>query len=218
MKGRAIPYSADELSWLEQNRSMIIGDYCHMFNATFNRNVSENNLHSLRKRNGWKTGRTGCFVKGNEPHNKGKPCAPGKGGNHPNAKKTQFKKGNLPHNTRYLGHERQTKEGYIEVSVNRTNPHTGYERDYVLKHHYLWEQENGPLEDGYILKCLDGNKANTDPANWEPMPRATLPYLNGHRGFDYEAAAPEVRPSMITFAKLKHARKQALSKIEDLRP
>jgi hypothetical protein len=29
------------------------------------------------------------------------------------------------------------------------------------------------------LKCLDGNKQNTDPSNWEAVPRALLPRLAG---------------------------------------
>lgn len=210
MKGRSIPYSADEMAWLEVNRGLPIGDYHAGFCAEFTRDdVSAKNLHALRKRKGWKTGRTGCFEKGQTPFNKGIPCQPGQGGRHPNARKTQFKKGNLPHNANFLGHERVSKDGYVEVSVDEVNPHTGFERRYVLKHKHMWEKANGPVPDGMFLKCLDGNKENTAPSNWQPLPRATLPYLNGHRGFDYEAAEPEVRPAIIAVAKLRHAAKSA---------
>ncbi|WP_201271494.1 HNH endonuclease signature motif containing protein [Sinorhizobium medicae] len=146
------------------------------------------------------TGRTGNFETGSLPHNKGKKMP-----YHPNSARTRFKKGQLPHNTKYLGHERVSKDGYVEISVDEENPHTGFERRYVLKHRHLWEKQNGPVPDGMFLKCLDGNKQNTDPSNWELLPRATLPYLNGHRGFDYEAAEPEVRPAIIAVAKLRHA-------------
>jgi hypothetical protein len=210
VKGRSIPYNADEMAWLEANRLLPIAEYHAAFSQEFGReDVSAVNLHALRKRKGWRTGRTGQFAKGQEPMNKGKPCLPGKGGRHPNARKTQFRKGNTPHNTNYLGHERVSKDGYVEISIDERNPHTGYERRYVLKHRYVWEQQNGPLPDGMFLKCLDGNKQNTDSANWELLPRATLPYLNGHRGFDYEAAEPEVRPTIIAVAKLKHAAREA---------
>jgi hypothetical protein len=209
MKGRSIPYSADEMAWLEANRLMVINDYARAFNAKFGRDVAAVNLHALRKRKGWKTGRTGAFEKGAVPHNKGKRCAPGKGGRHPNAKATQFRKGSLPHNTNYLGHERVSKDGYVEISIGEPNPYTGFERRYVLKHRWLWERENGPVPDGMFLKCLDGDRRNTDPSNWECLPRAVLPYLNGHRGLDYEAVEPELRPAVIAIAKVKHARRKA---------
>jgi hypothetical protein len=213
MKGHWISYSAEEMAWLEANRTLSIGDYHSQFVGTFSRvDVSASNLHSLRKRKGWKTGRTGCFEKGQVPLNKGKACPPGKGGRHPNARKTQFKKGALPHNTNYLGHERVSKDGYVEISVDERNPHTGFERRYVLKHKYLWEKANGPVPEGMFLKCLDGNRLNTDPSNWEMLPRAAQVYLGGFRGIDYEAASPEVRPAIIALAKLKHASKKARSK------
>lgn len=206
MKGRNIVYSAAEMKWLDANRLMVISDYHRAFCKRFGRaDVSAANLHSLRKRKGWKTGRTGCFLKGQEPHNKGKPCQPGKGGRHPNARRSQFKKGNRPHNTQYLGHERVSKDGYVEISIDERNPHTGFERRYVLKHRWLWEKANGPVPEGYALKCLDGDKTNCAPSNWEAVPRAMLPQLSGRHGVAYDQAEPEVKPVLMTLAKLNHA-------------
>ncbi|WP_242186411.1 HNH endonuclease signature motif containing protein [Sphingomonas sp. CARO-RG-8B-R24-01] len=209
MKGRAISYSAEEMAWLEANRLMVISDYHRAFCERFGRvDASLINLHSLRKRKGWSTGRTGQFAKGAAPMNKGVPCPPGKGGRHPNARKTQFKVGQRPHNTNYLGHERVSKDGYVEISVAETNPHTGFERRYVLKHRHLWELANGPVPEGCALKCLDSNPLNTDPANWEPVPREVLARLNGGRWrktLAYDAASPELKPTVMAVAKLKHA-------------
>lgn len=212
MKGCWIVYSSAELAWLKANRSLVIGEYHRLFSERFDRDVTAANLHALRKRNGWKTGRTGCFSKGIVPFNKGIKCEPGKGGRHPNARRTQFRKGYLPHTTKCLGHERVSKDGYVEISVDEPNPHTGFERRYVLKHRWLWEKDHGPVPDGMFLKCLDGNKQNTAPSNWEPLPRAVLPYLNGHRGFDYDSSAPEVRPAIIALAKVRHATTKARSR------
>jgi hypothetical protein len=210
MKGRAIKYSAQELAWLEANRGMVIGDYYRAFQKRFQRqDVSANNLHALRKRKGWKTGRTGQFQTGQKPHNKGKKMP-----FHPNSARTQFKKGNLPHNANHLGHERVSKDGYVEISIDERNPHTGYERRYVLKHRYLWEKANGPVPEGMCLKCRDGNKTNTDPENWILIPRALLPRLNGGKSGKhpkYDEAEPELRPTILAVAQLSHAAKQAKS-------
>ena len=212
-KGKAIPYSAEEMAWLEANRLLPISDYACGFNEAFGREVEAKNLHALRKRKGWKTGRTGCFEKGQEPANKGKKCEPGRGGRHPNARKTQFKKGHEPHNTRWLGHERiDPKDGYVYISVGETNPHTGYGRRYVLKHVWLWEQANGPIPDGHCLKCL-GDKTNTDPSNWTLIPRALLPRLAGGNRYRkvlaFDDAAPELKPTVLAVAKLEHATRKA---------
>jgi hypothetical protein len=208
MKGNWITYSAEEIAWLDVNRTLVISEYHRAFCEAFGRHdISAANLHALRKRKGWKTGRTGCFPKGGVPANKGQKMP-----FNPNSARTQFKKGQRPHNTNYLGHERITKDGYIEISVDERNPHTGFERRYVQKHRYLWEKINGPVPEGMFLKCLDTNRQNTDPANWELMPRAAQVYIGARFGINYEAAEPEVRPAIIKFAKLKHAAKAAKSK------
>lgn len=210
-KGKSIAYSAGEMAWLEAHRGLVISDYHRQFCETFSRtDVDLKHLHALRKRKGWFTGRSGHFVKGETPHNKGKKCKPGKGGNHPNARKTQFRKGQLPHNANYLGHERiDPKDGYVYVSVAETNPHTGYERRYVLKHLWLWQQANGPLPEGHCLKCLSADRTNCDPSNWEAIPRALLPRLAGGNRYApklaYDDAPDELKPTVLAIAKLEHA-------------
>lgn len=204
MKGRAILYIVSELEWLSANRTMSIAEYTTTFNTLFGRDVREMHLHALRKRQGWRTGRTGCFEKGSEPHNKGRPFP---AAHSPGAARNQFERGHLPHNTKFAGHERVSKDGYVEISVEETNPHTGYERRYVLKHRRLWEAANGPPPAGHVLKCLDGDKCNTEPANWQPVPRAILPRLNGGRRkthLAYDDAPSELKPAILTTAKLEH--------------
>lgn len=207
MKGRSIPYTADELEWLEERKEWPRATLHEVFVMLFDReDVSLANLNALMKRKGWMTGRNGCFKKGQEPFNKGKKCPEGVGGRHPNARKTQFKKGQEPHNTRYLGHERLSKDGYIEVSIAETNPHTGYGRRYVQKHVWLWEQANGPVPEGYCLKCLDGDRTNTAPSNWKAIPRGALPRLNGGRAsrvMAYDSAPAELKPSILGVALLE---------------
>lgn len=92
--------------------------------------------------------------------------------------KNYFKKGHTPHNTRYDGHERITKDGYIEVRISRG--------EYRLKHLHQWEQENGPLPEGHCLRCIDGNIKNCDPENWKLITRAENMKLNSIRRFPPE--------------------------------
>lgn len=205
-KGRRRKFSGVEIAWLRDNATLPIQDYFRAFCETFARqDVTVTGLHQLRKREGFRTGRTGRFEKGAVPINKGVPCSEGTGGRHPNAQRTQFKKGNLPHNTKFAGHERVSKDGYVEISIEETNPHTGFEQRYVLKHKHLWEQLHGPVPKGMFLKCLDGNRQNTDPSNWEALPRAMQIHLQGRWGIGYDGAAPELRPTIMAIAKVKHA-------------
>ncbi|WP_260806888.1 HNH endonuclease signature motif containing protein [Sphingorhabdus sp. SMR4y] len=196
------------MQWIEARSKDARAEAHRKFCRKFGRDdVSLSNFNSLCKRKGWMTGRTGYFAKGTTPPNKGKKCPEGVGGRHPNARKTQFKKGHLPHNHNYLGHERVSKDGYVEVSIAETNPHTGFERRYVLKHRHEWEKANGPVPEGYALKCLDGDRLNTDPTNWKAVPRAVLALLNGGRhrtALAYDAAEPEVKPTVMALAELKH--------------
>jgi hypothetical protein len=53
--------------------------------------------------------------------------------------------------------------------------------------------------------ALDGNKQNTDPSNWELIPRALLPRLGGRFGRDYDNAPDALKPTIMAVAKLEHA-------------
>ena len=72
------------------------------------------------------------------------------------------------------------------------------------KRGWLWEKLNGPVPEGQRLKCLDGAKTNTDPSNWEAIPMAIGPRLNGLCGMGYDKAEPEVKPTIMAIAKLEH--------------
>lgn len=202
MKGHWITYSPRELAWIKRHRTTVRRIAHAKFVDKFNRpDVQLEDFKHLCQRKGWATGRTGCFPKGQTPFNKGKTMP-----FNANRARTQFQPGHEPRNIKYLGHERINVDGYTEISIAETNPHTGYWRRYVPKHKYLWEQQHGPVPPGHFLKSKDGNRLNTDPSNWIVLSRSLQPFLNGHRGPNYDQALPEVRPAILTLAKLKHAR------------
>jgi hypothetical protein len=208
VKGRPIRYSAAELEWLEANRLMVIGAYADAFNERFGRDVSAQALHALRKRRGWKTGRSGCFAKGQEPHNKGKPFPVA--ASHPNCRKTHFTKGERRGVAvslyKPIGTERVSKDGYRERKIHDGMP---LQSRWRAIHLIEWERLNGPVPKGHALKCLDGDRQNTSPSNWMAVPRALLPRLAGgnryRRVLAYDDAAPELRPALIVIAKIEQA-------------
>lgn len=202
MKGRATPYSSEELAWIKAHghhpRKQAYAGFCDAFARS---DVTLSNFTALCKRNGWLTGRTGRFRPGQEAYNKGKAIP-----FNANSARTQFKKGQVSHNYRGTGHERVDKnDGYIILIVDEQTPWTGGKTRPVHKHLYLWEQVHATLPDGIVLKCLDGVKTNTDPANWEAIPRAMLPRLNGIYGRGHDDADADVKPTIMAITKLEHA-------------
>lgn len=107
-----------------------------------------------------KNGSNSRFKKGLIPFNKGKKIEeylpPEK---IEKLKKTSFKKGNLPHNTKYDGYERVNKYGYTEVRVSQGK--------FVLKHRLIWEEHFGSIPKGNIVIFKDGDKTNLDISNLE---------------------------------------------------
>jgi hypothetical protein len=207
VRGRGISYSEEELAWLEERQDWPRAALHSAFIVLFDRRgVSFDALKALCARRGWSTGRTGCFVKGAVPANKGKPCPEGTGGKHPNARRTQFKKGSLNGVSvklyKPIGSERLSKEGYLERKIHDGLPKQSRWR---AVHLIEWERVNGPLPAGHCLKSLDGSRSNLDPANWQLISRAVLLRLNGGphgRHLAYHQAAPEIRPVILTMAKV----------------
>lgn len=209
MKGRAIAYLAEELAWIEARKDWPRRLLHQAFCARFGRkDIAFGAFAGLCKRRGWSTGRDGRFHKGQVPPNKGKPMP-----YHPNSAATRFKQGQRPHTWRGAGHESiDGKDGYVWMIVDETNPYTGAATRRVQKHRWLWEQANGPVPEGHVLKCLDGDRTNTDPSNWRAIPREMLPRLNGRFGRGYDTAPSEVKPTIMAIAELAqaaHRRKRA---------
>lgn len=205
-RGSSTAFTAAQIAWAKAHCTMLPDAYAAAFNKKFGTRVKPAKLISLRKRRGWKTGRDGRFVKGQTPANKGKKCPPGVGGRHPNARRTQFKKGSRSGRAvalyQPIGAERFSKEGYRERKIHDGLP---MQSRWRAVHLIEWEAVNGPMPAGYCLKCLDGDKANTDPKNWELISRALLPLLNGRHGIAYSDVPAELKPVALAAARVKSA-------------
>lgn len=198
--GRRRCYSDAEIAWLRENCALPIADYHKAFCAEFERHdVTAEKLRGLRKREKWKTGRTGQFAEGAVPWSKGKKI-----GNNPGSARTQFKKGSRSgialDQYKPIGFER-VSDGY---RVRKINDNLPLQARWRAVHILNWEQINGPMPDGYCLKCLDGNTLNADLSNWDLVPRGLLPRLNGKSGRNYDGAPAELKPAIMAVAKLEH--------------
>jgi HNH endonuclease len=196
-----IPWSASELDWVEAHRRLMRRDSHAMFCAKF-RPIKLGAYTALCKRKGWMTGRDGRIQKGNVPANKGKKMP-----FNANSARTQFKKGGRTGRANQVykpvGTERITVDGYIERKIHEGLP---MQSRWRAVHLLNWEAKHGPIPKGQCLKCKSGDKGNTDPSNWELIPRGALPFLNGHRGHNYDQASPELRPTILALARLRHAK------------
>jgi hypothetical protein len=189
-------FSKSEQAFLRRRQQMPRRELHAAYVEKFGREISLEALKALCDRLGLRTGRTGGFEKGMVPANKGKKMP-----FNANSARTQFKKGQPCRNTKPLGWVYTDRDGYVLISIAERNPHTGFKRRFVFKHRLLWEKAHGPIPKGMVLKCK-GEKANSEPSNWELIPRGVLTRLNKRGGF---ADAPaELKPTLMAIAKLQH--------------
>lgn len=205
MKGRPVRWAADELAWIEARAALPRRETLAAFNAAFGRDVALTALSALCKRRGWKAGGDGRFRPGQTSPNKGKAMPFNAA-----SAATRFKPGQRSGVALKLyqpiGTERMSKCGYRERKVNDDLP---LQARWRAVHLVEWEAINGPVPPGHALKCLDGDRLNVDPANWAAIPRALLPRLNGRFGRGYDAAPPELRPTIMRIAELEHSAREA---------
>lgn len=169
------------------------------FIERFNWNITMSQLKSCIGRYKLNTGRTGQFKKGNVPHNKGKKGVCAKG-----SEKGWFKKGNVPVQHKEVGTERITKDGYIEIKVEEPNK-------WMLKHRFVWEQENGKVPKGYIVIFKDGNRLNTGLENLILVKRSVSLRMNNTGLCRYNG---ELKDTAVTLANLMEETSNARKKLE----
>lgn len=87
-------------------------------------------------------------------------------------KSTRFKKGQKIHNEMYDGaisirHDHPERNGGRPIKYIRLSK--GKWKELQL---HNWEKVNGPVPDGYILACQDGDTLNCNPDNWKSITMA----------------------------------------------
>lgn len=168
-----------------------------LLNEKFDRNFTVKQLRGYYKNHHLNSGITGYFEKGHIPQNKGKKQTEFMSPESiERTKATRFQKGNIPANHREVGSERITKDGYIEVKVAEPNK-------WKLKQRLVWQQANGEIPKGSIIRFLDGNKLNCSLENLMIVSKAEHLEITRH-GFVSEN--PEITKAVINIAKLNVAK------------
>lgn len=125
-------------------------------------------------------GRKAMFQKGHETWNKGIKFDSG-GRSH----ETRFKKGQKPHTWKPMGHERVSKEGYLQRKLTDTGI---TRRDYVPIHHIVWKEAGREIPEGHALIFKDGDKRNFALDNLELLHRSELMRRNRYHNHGPEVA------------------------------
>lgn len=115
---------------------------------------------------------------------------------------TQFKSGNLPHNTKPIGYERLSRDGYIEVKVKMRPSNPKCNDNFVPKHKLVWEAANGPVPEDCVITFKDGNKQNIALENLACITRGQNAIMNqAHIRCDN----PEAFDACLALADIKSA-------------
>jgi len=127
------------------------------------------------------------FPKGQQPWNKGtKGVCKGSS--------TSFKKGTIPPNTLYDG----------AISIRRDSKGIPYRHirlaqgKWELLHRHIWEQANGPVPEGHVVKFKDGNQENCALENVYLCTRQEHMQHNTIHNYP-----PELKQTIRTLGKLK---------------
>lgn len=144
---------------------------------------------------GLNTGRNGWFEKGHVPANKGKKMSPEQ---YEKCRRTMFKKGQKPVNTAAIGDEsKKSEDDYVYVKVADEDVPSRF--NWKEKHRLIYEENYGPIPEGYVVIFLDGNKRNFDPDNLMAISKADNARANqNHLRFD----DPELTKSGVGIAKV----------------
>ncbi|CAM3697516.1 HNH endonuclease signature motif containing protein [Xenorhabdus thuongxuanensis] len=178
-------YTPEMEGWMRQHYLLRLDKLTFAFNQQFNVTRSSEAINALRKRLKLKTGRSGCFVKGHSPANKGT-----KGLTSSNS--GSFKKNNRPHNYLAIGSEAVTKDGYIKIKVAEPNK-------WKLKHRVVWEQHYGQIPKGGVIKFIDDNKQNCVIENLMLISQQENAVINRY----YANAPAEYKPTTVQLARIK---------------
>lgn len=184
-RGRYVEWTPERVSWL---RSELPGrhyaDIAEELSGELGHTVTVACVRGAAKRYGARNGLDGRFQPGSVPATKGRRAAEFRSEEAEEAcRRTQFSRGQLPHNTRPLLSERTDRDGRVFVKVD-VRPRRKPNDCWVTKAQLVWERDHGPLPGGMVVVCADHDLSNLDPSNLVAVERAQLLRIN-HDGIGY---------------------------------
>lgn len=142
----------------------------------------------LTKFNAEERGGHSRFQKGQTSWNKG---TKGICGTHPNSRRTQFRKGQKPHNTLPVGAEVVSTDGYRKIKIAEPNT-------WEFVHRRTWEAAHGPIPPGEMIRFKDGDQMNCDLDNLMLITRTEHALYNSKWNIP-----AEIVPAMAALSTLK---------------
>lgn len=194
-KGDYRIFSREQAAFIGENyKSLSQGELAAAVNEAFGTSFTAGQIRSFTRNHRIRSGRTGRFEQGNRPWN-----TDTKGLTHAN--RTSFKPGSVPPNRKPVGFERIcTKDGYILVKIEETNPYTGGPTRYKAKHIVVWEKAHGPVPKDMAVIFLDSDKTHCALDNLALVNRSELLRLNR---LGYTETPGELKPSVFALARLE---------------
>ena len=138
----------------------------------------------------------GQFPKGHAAWNKGINFDSGG-----RSAEVRFKPGHVPANVQPVGTEVIDCYGYRKRKVTDDAPKSRGYRNWKFVHVIVWEEHNGPLPKGHLVRFRDSDQNNLDPGNLVAITRGENAVINRWMAM---GALPEGgMDALITMAKLK---------------
>ena len=193
IKGRSKPYTLNKRGgFSEAERRFLLdtipgrhrSETVALFNKTFSKPITLNQLKHFIKLNNIKTVRRAPYEKGTQPltgFKKGEMRYP----------HYAFKKGQKPPNTRPIGDKHVGTDGYSLVKTG--------DNQWQAEHILLWESRYGTVPEGRVLIFADGNKSNISLDNLIMVSRKELGILSA---YNLRSSNPDLQRAGITVAKI----------------
>jgi hypothetical protein len=115
----------------------------------------------------------GCFREGHSSWNKSMAFEAGG-----RSSETQFKAGGRPANTQPIGTEVIDSYGYRKRKVRDDAPQGRADKNWRFVHVLVWEEHNGPLPKGHIVRFRDLDGSNIATGNLVAVSRAEHAVIN----------------------------------------
>lgn len=179
-----------------------------LVNERFGTSFTKEQIKAYYARNKLDSGLTGRFDKGHEPWTKGKHWVDYMSEEaQANSRRTCYEHAHIPDNLLPVGSIRKTKAGYLIKKVKER----GYQWErWKLLHRLVWEENNGPIPEGYIVGFRDGNKENCEPDNLVLMTMGENAVMN-KRGYR-ETGSVEIADVGLSLIRLESAAKKRRKK------